>query len=188
METKTIDKKLLDFQMKVEKIKKDGKNEFFKKPGGKASSYATLPNILENVKPLLNQFGILVTQPIINGEVLTVLTCTETNEKKSSGITLTPGLNAQQTGSAITYFRRYTLVSLLALEIDEDDDGNAASGNTTQPTKSQATKAEKPYLNENSEAFTKAVDYIKGGGTINEIEKKYKLSEAVKKALVDAAI
>jgi hypothetical protein len=30
-------------------------------------------------------------------------------------------MNPQQLGSAITYFRRYTLASLLSLEIDDDD-------------------------------------------------------------------
>lgn len=184
-ETKTIDQKLLEFQMKVEKIKKDGKNEFFKKPGGKASSYATLPNILAEVKPILNELKILLTQPIINGEVLTILTCTETKQKEQSGILLTPGLNAQQKGSEITYYRRYTLSSLLGLEIDDDDDGNAASGKVKPVEPVEKTK---PYLNQNSESFTKAIEFIQSGGTIQDIEKKYQVSEAVKKALVEAAI
>jgi hypothetical protein len=34
---------------------------------------------------------------------------------------LPTNLSPQQLGSAITYFRRYTLASLLALEIDDDD-------------------------------------------------------------------
>ncbi len=136
---KTIQEKLLEFQSTVETIKKDGANSFFKKPDGKASSYATLPNILENVKPILNALKILVTQPILNGNVYTRLTCTETKEFEECFISLPTGLNAQQTGSAITYYRRYTITSLLALEIDEDDDGNKAS----QPNKPEHKEAEK---------------------------------------------
>ena len=44
---KTINSKLLAFQTKVNAIKKDGKNPHFK------SSYATLNQILSDVKPLL---------------------------------------------------------------------------------------------------------------------------------------
>lgn len=34
----------------------------------------------------------------------------------------------QAVGSAITYMRRYALGAVLGLNIDNDDDGNAASG------------------------------------------------------------
>lgn len=127
MEQKTIYKKLLSFQSKVEKIKKDGKNTFFKNAKGEASKYATLPNILEEVKPILTELKLVLTQPITNGEVLTVITDSESGDQIQSSVLLPNNLNAQQIGSAITYFRRYTLSSLLSLEIDEDDDGNKAS-------------------------------------------------------------
>lgn len=67
METQTkIFAKLLEFQTSIETIKKDGKNSFFKKADGKASTYATLPNILAEVKPILNALKLFVTQPIVN--------------------------------------------------------------------------------------------------------------------------
>lgn len=151
MENKTIASKLLEFQNSIEVIKKDGKNEFFKKPNGKASTYATLPNILSEVKPILNSLKIVVTQPIKDGQVFTVLTDTESGESIESGMQLGLNLNAQQAGSAITYFRRYTLCALLALEIDEDDDGNAAS--TPTPTQN-----EKPWLTDKQfEAMKKSI-------------------------------
>jgi hypothetical protein len=45
---------------------------------------------------------------------------------------LPAGLNPQQIGSCLTYYRRYTLVSLCSLQ-SVDDDGEAASKST--PTK-----------------------------------------------------
>jgi hypothetical protein len=127
-ETKTsIHSKLLEFQKNIEVIKKDGKNTFFKKPDGKPSTYATLGNILSEVKPLLNELGLVVTQPVTDGIVSTIITDSESNEAVVSSIKLPEGLDAQKMGSAITYFRRYTLTSLLALELEEDDDGNKAS-------------------------------------------------------------
>ena len=44
-----------------------------------------------------------------------------------SAISAQPNANAQQVGSAITYARRYALGAVLSLNIDEDDDANAAS-------------------------------------------------------------
>ncbi|CAB4127014.1 Essential recombination function protein [uncultured Caudovirales phage] len=188
METKTkIFSKLLEFQNSIEVIKKDGKNSFFKKPDGKASTYATLPNILAEVKPIINALKLVVTQPIINGEVYTVITDTESGESIDSAVPLPTGLNPQQLGSAITYFRRYTLSSLLALEIDEDDDGNKAS----EP-KFQSTTHDKPWLNKFekdkvtlTEAWTKATQMVGNQEvTIAKIEDKYKLSKELKAELI----
>lgn len=191
METKTkIFTKLLDFQNSVEVIKKDGKNEFFKKASGKASTYATLPKILAEVKPILNALKIVVTQPIINGEVYTILTDTESGEQEVSSVPLPPNLNAQQVGSAITYFRRYTLSSLLSLEIDEDDDGNKAS-ETAAPVFTSTTH-DKPWLNKYEADKTTITDTWKKATksvadqkcTIAQIEEKYRLSKELKAELV----
>jgi len=168
--TAKITTKLLEFQNSIEVIKKDGHNEFFKKSNGKASSYATLPNILSEVKPILNSLKIVVTQPIKDNKVFTILTDSESGESIESGIDLPNNLNAQQTGSAITYFRRYTICSLLALEIDEDDDGNAAS-----TTLSQQTQNEKPWLTDKQFAAMKK-SIADGNG------------DAVKKAMVNYRI
>ena len=57
--------------------------------------------------------------------------------------------------------------------------------------KSPAKKAEpkpKPYLNENSDEFQKAVIFLKGEGTIKKIKAKYNLSDSVEKALTDAVL
>lgn len=127
METKTLQTQLLEFQKKVNVIKKDAKNPHFK------NTYASLTQIISEVKPLLSECGIVLTQPLINGNVSTLLTYG--SEVLESSLPLPVGLQPQPLGSAITYFRRYTLASLLALEID-DDDANEAS---KQPTKQAAT-------------------------------------------------
>ena len=103
-------KQLLEFQRKVNAIKKDGKNPHFK------STYATLTQILSEVKPILSEVGLVVLQPIKDGKVGCILLDESGKEIASSCIDLPTGLNPQQLGSAITYFRRYTLASLLSLE------------------------------------------------------------------------
>ena len=57
-ETKTLTEKLLEFQKKIQVIKKDAKNPHFK------NTYATLANVLSEVKPILSEVGLLITQPI----------------------------------------------------------------------------------------------------------------------------
>ena len=138
---KNISKKLLEFQKRITAIKKDGKNPHFK------SSYATLPNILSEVKPILSELGLVVNQPILNNSVCTQITDPESGESVSGEIQLPTNLNPQQLGSAITYYRRYLLAGMLALEI-EDDDGN------------EATKA-KPLMNEAQ--FNKFITRLRSG-------------------------
>jgi len=112
---KTLNSKLLEFQTKVGIVKKDAKNPHFK------NTYASLTQILGEVKPLLTECGLVLIQPISLDGVGTTIIDFETGEKIETVISLPNNLTPQQLGSAITYFRRYTLASLLALEIDDDD-------------------------------------------------------------------
>lgn len=171
METKKVTKKLLDFQKKVNAIQKDGKNPHFK------SSYATLNNIISEVKPLLNEMGLLLSQPVIKDQVHTIITDAESGEEFDSSISLPVGLTPQQMGSAITYYRRYLLAGLLSLEMS-DDDGNDSSINVDT----------RPWLNDNTPPFKEAIKFLQSGNNIEQIEKKYKLSKSVREKLLSEAI
>ena len=127
----TINTKLLEFQKKIGIIKKDSKNPHFK------NTYASLTQILSEVKPLLTECGLILIQPISLEGVGTTIIDFETGEKIETIISLPTNLTPQQLGSAITYFRRYTLASLLSLEIDDDD--------------AQSTVVKQPNLNEQVE-------------------------------------
>lgn len=112
--------KLLLFQQQIHGIKKDAKNPHFK------SNYASLPQILSEVKPLLSELGLILLQPIADGKVETTIIDSETGDKITSDFILPSNGTPQQIGSAITYYRRYLLAGMLSLEI-EDDDANTAS-------------------------------------------------------------
>ena len=109
----TLTQRLLEFQKQVNVIKKDAKNPHFK------NTYATLKQVLSEVKPILSEVGLLITQPIDERGIGTVIT--DGKDSISSFIPMPQGLQPQQIGSAITYFRRFTCSSLLSLEIDDDD-------------------------------------------------------------------
>lgn len=113
---------LIEFHKEVESIKKDAKNPFFK------SKYATLSNILDTIdEPLTKNKLTFVQFPEgVNG--LTTRLMHESGEWLEATYTMVPAKNDPQgLGSAITYQRRYSLGAVLGLNIEDDDDGNAAS-------------------------------------------------------------
>jgi hypothetical protein len=124
METKNIYQKLHEAKLEIGKVAKNAKNPHFK------NTYADLNALIEAVEPILLEKGLVLLQPIKEGKVFTIITSIEDSNSIESYIDLTPGLTAQALGSQITYFRRYTLSSLLTLQAI-DDDGHTAS----QPVK-----------------------------------------------------
>lgn len=120
----TIHTKLLEIQKEVGAIKKDKDNPYFK------SKYVDINGLLAVIKPILNKHGLLVLQGLsaVEGRLglNTTIVEVESGEKIQYLCPLPEVADAQKAGSAITYFRRYSLQSLLALEA-EDDDGNVAS-------------------------------------------------------------
>ena len=153
METKTnVLKALLSAKQEIGKVAKNAKNPHFK------NTYADINALLEAVEPILLDKGLLLIQPINDGKVSTIIIHAESGEQMESSIELPTLSNPQQMGSAITYYRRYTLQSLLSLQA-EDDDANTAS----------KTPAPKTITNE---SFAKGVDKVnKGEMFVPELEK-----------------
>jgi hypothetical protein len=153
METKTnVLKALLSAKQEIGKVAKNAKNPHFK------NTYADINALLEAVEPILLDKGLLLIQPINDGKVSTIIIHAESGEQMESSIELPTLSNPQQMGSAITYYRRYTLQSLLSLQA-EDDDANTAS----------KAPAPKTITNEN---FAKGVDKVnKGEMFVPELEK-----------------
>ena len=112
--------KLSKVKAEIGVLSKNAKNPFFK------SDYLDLNGILSAVEPLLEKYSLLLTQPIVDGKVTTILSDIDSDNVLISELELPSLSDPQKLGSAITYFRRYTLQSLLALQA-VDDDGNIAS-------------------------------------------------------------
>ena len=114
-------KKLLDVQKEIGTLSKNSKNPFFK------SQYLDLNDLLTHVQPILNAHDLILAQPILNGKVTTQILDAETGMIIAwSEMELPQITDPQKIGSCVTYFRRYTLKSLLAIS-ETDDDGNLAS-------------------------------------------------------------
>lgn len=118
---------LIAFNSKVHKIAKDAANPFHK------NKYATLDQIIDEVRPILNENKLAVMQNVNGDEgqmtVKTILIHESGEWMESNGTTLKLAKNDPQgAGAGITYARRYDLCAFLSLNTGEDDDGNSASG------------------------------------------------------------
>ena len=116
---KNIYTKLFDLQHELGSISKDARNPFYK------SKYFDINSLIKQLHPLLFKHKLLLTQPITCNQVRSIISDLEGGSVESS-MKLPKNLDAQKMGSAITYYRRYTLQSLLALQA-VDDDANLAS-------------------------------------------------------------
>lgn len=136
---KEIANALLLFQSKVKPIKKQGENPYFK------SKYATLDDILENIRVPLQEANLSFSQfPSGDNELVTILLHTSGQYLMATAKMVPKDNTPQGQGSAITYMRRYALSAILGIATEEDDDGNKAS--TIKPNNKPKNKAKLPTI------------------------------------------
>lgn len=123
--------KISKLTQEIHSIPKDSKNPHF------GNTYFDINTMLEKLREQLHNKNLVLTQPIEQGKVKSVITDIETGECISSELEIPDIADPQKIGGCVTYFRRYTLQSLLALEA-EDDDGNTASGKSEQNNNGQS--------------------------------------------------
>lgn len=150
-------------KLEISPIAKDSTNPFFK------SKYFDINQILESVEPILLKHGLLILQPVKDNKVFSILYHVESGEFIDSSIELPNITDSQKLGMAITYFRRYTIQSLLALQA-EDDDGNTAS----KAIKAEETQPEQETIWLTKDQFDAAIKSDLKGiiATINAFGKK----------------
>jgi len=141
-----IYKKLFEVKKAWIKLQRDTKAFNYK--------YATLSQIQEKLWEILEKQKLVIVHSIWNNCVTTEivdLDCIEHNYRRVySTIEMNKETKAQDKWSEITYYRRYNLLSLLDLEV-EDDDGKKAQ---------DSKKEEKTWYNDTSkniDAWTDAV-------------------------------
>jgi len=167
----TLNEKLATIQTKF-KSKKSRFNSFGK------YYFRSAEDILEATKPFLLELGVTVT---INEEVQTLFdnvpiiesTAVISDGENEISATAIVGVDLnqkgmqvpQQFGSASSYGKKYALGNLFLIDDTQDSDATNTHG--------------KDKLQD----IDKAVSYIKSGGTIDAIKKKYKLTSAQEKQL-----
>ena len=169
----TINEKLATIQTKF-KSKKSRFNSFGK------YNFRSAEDILEATKPFLLELGVSVTINETLSEVagLPIMESTDTVSDGEHAISATSivgvdlnqkGMNVpQQFGSASSYAKKYALGNLFLIDdtADSDATNNHGRGNTAKPKLEGA-------------ALTKAKAFIKSGGTVDAIKKKYDVPAGV---------
>lgn len=172
---KNLLKALAEFQNEVPIIHEDTK--------GYNYTYANLNKIFETIKPLLKEHGLSFYQSLDGKNLKTVLFHIESGETLESSVEIETDVKLasmnhyQVFGSAITYFRRYSLSCLLGLITDKDIDAKGERVEKNHRTaKTEITKAR----------FAEALKIIgEGKYTGKELAGRYDLTDSQKSELED---
>lgn len=176
-------------------------------------NFRSAEDILEGLKPFNEKYGVsfTITEGLIsqNPPILTSTAKIIDNNGLELESTAIVGVDLnqkgmqvpQQYGSASSYAKKYALGNLLLIDDTQDADaankhdksevktwGNVTGGVTSEYNKTDsannAPTDDKKWLNKNTPEFSKSIEYLKSGGNIEAIEKKYKLAKTVKDELL----
>ena len=154
-------------------------------------NYRSAEDILEAVKPLAKKHKVVFK---INDELKLVgdrpyiestakmIDCTDPNLQIESTAQAIIDFNArgmqdpQRTGAASSYAKKYAIGNLLLIDDTKDADATNTHGTSVVD--------EKPLLKQDSVAFIKAAKFIKDGGKMTDIQKKYRVTKQIEKALI----
>ena len=175
-------KKLVKIQQEL-KAPKNQRNNFGK------YNYRSCEDILEAVKPLSNAEDCIVTvsdEVVMVGDRIyvkaTAMITDGSNEITTSALAREPeqqkGMNeAQITGSASSYARKYALNGLFAIDDTKDADATNNHGNTKKEVKKL------PVLPKEGKLFDGVKSALGGKYTMDDLEKKYFITEEVSQLL-----
>ncbi len=126
-------------QGKIQPASKDKSNPFFK------SKYADLSSVWEACRDSLSENGLAVVQTIQQKQegltLITTLGHSSGQWIKSEMPIIVSKNDPQSLGSAITYYRRYSLSAIVGVAPNDDDDGEKAQSNyRNQQLKNENTK------------------------------------------------
>ena len=184
---KQLNQKLAVIQTEL-KAKKSSYNAFGKYYFRKAE------DILEAVKPFLLREGVSVrvdeelvtsidTPPIIQS------TATISDGENSIKATAIVGVDlnqkgmqtAQQFGAASSYGKKYALGNLFLIDDTADADSTSGGGVASKIVNKAKEGMTKPQ-------WEKAIEFVKGGGSITAIESKYTITSAEMKTLKEIKV
>ena len=171
----TINEKLSQIQTKF-KSKKSRFNSFGK------YYFRSAEDILEATKPFLLELGVsvVINEDLVEDIGLPVIrtTATITDGKETINATAVVGIDLDQKGmqmpqrfgAASSYGKKYALGNLFLIDDTQDSDATNNHGKTSTPIITGRQLAQ-------------AKDYVKSGGTIEAIKKKYHLTPALEQEL-----
>ena len=154
-------------------------------------NYRSCEDILEAVKPLLKKYNCTLTISdeikelgnILFVESVAVISDGENQVHAKAQAGIDPnrkGMDiAQSFGSSSSYSRKYALNGLFLIDDTKDAD---ATNNHGKASKNEPA-SDKQWLNKGTAEFKKVQAYIKGGGKLDKVEAKYRISKETKELL-----
>lgn len=145
-ETKNLATALAAFQAEMPAVAKSKTATVRSEKGSYSYTYAGLAEVSHEVLPMLTKHGLsfVCTPEILEGKpVLTGILLHVSGESLRGSLPLAASGTPQQTGSAITYARRYLLGSMTGLVTEDDDDG-ALAGRRPPAKKASRSKGPTP--------------------------------------------
>jgi hypothetical protein len=136
---------LVEFQADVPTISKNRTAKIKTRTGADYSyNYADLGDIWDAVRAPLNKNGLAVTQSLTGGSdgwtgIKTTIWHKSGQHYAETVDVPTQDKTAQETGSQITYYKRYALAAALGISTEEDDDGQAGNDKPTAPLRTTST-------------------------------------------------
>ena len=177
-----INEKLATIQVEF-KSKKSRFNSFGK------YYFRSAEDILEATKPFLKELGVtvVITEELINIDQVPILQTTATLSDLEASVSATAivgvdmnqkGMQTpQKFGAASSYGKKYALGNLFLIDDTQDSDATNNHGNNGNIAKITAKKTKKNKLTLTSPAFDKAREYLKAGGKLETIKKKYEMTQ-----------
>jgi hypothetical protein len=184
----------ITLQEKLSRIQKEFKANKSKFNSFGKYNFRSAEDILEALKPynekyevsfIIREKMISFDPPIIFSEAI-IFDNNGVNEIAASAVV---GVDLEQKGmqmpqkygSASSYGKKYALGNLLL--IDDSQDADATNNHGKEEVKT-TMEDNKKWLNVNTPEFKKAVQYLKDGGSISNIEIKYKMTKETKAELI----
>ena len=188
METLTLQERLLKIQTEL-KAPKNQYNKFGN------YYYRNQEDILEAVKPLCAKYGLnlIITsetveicgRPFINATVKVFgqqdEPVVEVSAQSVVDFTKKGMLLEQTTASATSFARKYALGGMFL--IDDTKDADATNTHDKEVKEANVPAKKTNWLKDSGPDFDKVKEYLRGGGNISEVRKKYAISKKVEQLL-----
>lgn len=159
--------------------------------------YRNCEDILEALKPLLLKYEctLTITDNIqeVCGLIVIESTAKISNKEGAfkkvmahAGIDVNrKGMDiAQSFGASSSYARKYALNGLFLIDDTKDPDTTNTHGKEEKESETDT----RSWLNKGTDLYKQAVEHLKKGGNITQIEAKYRLSKEVRESLISDGI
>lgn len=183
----TIYEALYAFQSENISIPRNGSAQI----NGRQYSYAKLDDVLNITRPFLQKHNLVLTQNVKRDvlETKVILIGVSENNEIVSEVEMPKTVHPQELGIAITYIRRYSIVAILGLSLEDDVDANIPKNQPASP-KVPESPTQAPEMS-NSEAYEYAYNALKSAKSddakkliYTQINNSKKLTTAEKQQLL----